>query len=198
MLVPGEPVFNATTGMYRLPTLDFYEDVPIRFNQGSGYGFEVRMYLQFMDGNQSSEAMWGPTMVFLENDGCEENTNLGRLCYNIREWSVPIGWLNTVAAAEGPVSLPDTVIAARTKDELSKFTRAEVTSIDSVFSNYLRLNNSFGFGLNLLMDKPEYSNISGDNVGIFGAIHTVTQYFRLGVCARHYLGFVPTAPFFCD
>ncbi|MEM6268867.1 MAG: hypothetical protein AAF998_05485 [Bacteroidota bacterium] len=198
-LFPSPPIFNESTGLYRLPTVKLFTDNEIRFKTGTGGGFELRFYLNFWNGVEMDETFWGPTKVFVENQGCEENSDRGRFCYKIREWSVPIKFRSAFSQGPGPVSINDSITEARSPDLLPRTTRVEVTAIDSVFSNYLQINNPFGFGVNLLMDSPEYTNMSGDHIGIFGAINTDVRYFRMGICSRHFLGFVPSAaPPFCQ
>lgn len=191
--IPTQPVFISPEGPYfsqahqtfTYPTIDFSEETGVTFYRGTGIGFEVRIYVKFWDGQTERTAMWGPTGIFLEPRRCQANVANGQMCRIIPKSSVPNS-LHSVFEEFHPdtVSVLDTVKVAHTIDALSKKSWIEITCVDSFLTYYLYANNPFGFGTNLLTDKPEFSNISGDNIGIFGSIHTAQRYFFLGECTR--------------
>ena len=61
----------------------------------------------------------------------------------------------------------------------------EVTAVDSFLTEFLFSNNPFGYGLNLLMDKPELTNISGEHIGVFGSINHSEQFVWLNSCTKY-------------
>ena len=198
ILSPGGIIYSPITGLFTYPSVEYDKDQVVRFHNVTGEGFELRLYLDYWDGEQVQTAMWGPTRIFREPEGCAEDQTNGRMCYEIPKRIVPTSILADVVNAPGPVRMIDTVRVAMTPDSLSRIARLEVTAVDTHLTNYLHSNTSFGFGLNLLMDKPEVTNISGENVGIFGAINTSHQYIFIGPCTRYLAGFSPTAPSFCE
>lgn len=195
---PGGALYAPLTGIYTYNSMDFYDDQVVRFHTGSGNGFELRIYVDFWDGEKIATAQWGPTRVFREPQGCVENTDYDRNCYEIPKRRVGASLSKYVNAAPGPIAMLDSIRTARSLDSLSHHVRLEVTAIDTFLATFLHANTPFGFGLNLLMDKPEVSNISGDHVGIFGSINTGLQYFFLGACVRYQAGFSNTDPGYCE
>lgn len=195
---PGGALYAPLSGIYTYNSMDFYDDQVVRFHTGSGTGFEVRIFVDFWDGEKIATARWGPTRIFREPYRCVENTNYDRNCYEITKKLVGISLAKYVAAAPGPVAMLDSVRTARSLDSLSNHVRLEVTACDTFLSTFLHANTPFGFGVNLLMDKPEYSNISGDNVGVFGSINTGLQYFFLGPCAQYQAGLSSVNPGYCE
>jgi hypothetical protein len=195
---PGGEVYSPLSGIYTYTSMDFYDDQVVRFYTGTGNGFELRIFVDFWDGEKVATARWGPTRVFRDPRGCVENTQYDQNCYEITRRSVGASLATYVNAAPGPVAMLDSIRVARSLDSLSRHVRLEVTAIDTFLATFLHANTPFGFGLNLLMDKPEVSNISGDNVGVFGSINTGLQYFYLGACARYQAGFSNTDPGYCD
>src|SRR5262249_27113798 len=138
------------------------------------------------------------TPLFMSPKGCQSNVSQGEMCYEITKASVP-NVLHSVFDDFHPdtVYLYDTVRVAQSLDSLSRKTWMEVTAVDSFLSNYLYASNPFGFGTNLLLDKPDFTNISGENTGIFGAIHTARRYVFLGDCARYLAGLRVARPHGC-
>jgi hypothetical protein len=198
ILSPGGVLYSALTGIYTYNSLDFNEDQVVRFASGSGNGFELRLYVDFWDGEKVATARWGPTRIFRDPSGCVENTQNGRMCYEIAKRTVAPSLLKYVNLAPGPVHMLDSIRAARSLDSLSKHVRLEVTAVDTFLTAYLHSNTPFGYGLNLLMDRKEISNISGENIGIFGSINTGLQYIFLGPCTRFRAGLSSSAPSYCE
>ncbi len=194
---PGPPIYSAQLETYTYPTIDFSEDQDIYFDRGSGRGFELRVYVEYQDGENRHVARWGPTPVFKRPVRCNANVGVGEGCYEIPNLSVPNVFHSVFAQYPDTVYVYDTIRVARTLDSLNRTAWIEVTSVDSFLTSYLTANTAFGFGLNLLMDKKEYSNISGGNVGIFGAIHTSSNYVFLGSCTRWLMGLRGRRPAGC-
>ncbi|MEM6268866.1 MAG: hypothetical protein AAF998_05480 [Bacteroidota bacterium] len=196
-LSPGAPLYSPSQGTYTYPSIDFHRDHVIRFENTTGEGYELRVYLDFWNGSEVQTSMWGPTRIFREPEGCREDTESGRMCYEIPQRVVPVRFYADVTQAAGPVRLLDTIRVARSLDSLSRIARVEVTAVDTHLTNYLHSNTAFGFGLNLLMDRPEVTNISGENIGLFGAINTQERYIFIGPCTRYLAGLSTTAPGWC-
>lgn len=194
---PGAYVYSPADTVFTYNTIDFTGDFVVRFNASSGHGYEVRVTADFWDGREMKTAQWGPTRVFQEPVGCTGNINTGKMCYEIRERIVPISLLKYTRDAPGPIAFYDTVRIARQAEQLSQNTRIEVTAIDTFLTTYLRAETAFGFGANLLMDKPAVTNISGENVGIFGSINTSWRYLFLSSCTKFVAGFSPSGPNGC-
>ncbi|MBL0018435.1 MAG: DUF4249 family protein [Bacteroidetes bacterium] len=199
LISPEGPYYSAMHQTFTYPTIDFSEEVGVTFRRGTGIGFEIRVYVKFWDGSTERTAMWGPTPIFLEPKRCQADLANGQMCRIIPKRSVTNA-LHSVFADFQPdtVYVHDTVKVAHVLDLLSKKSWLEVTCVDSALTYYLYANNPFGFGTNMLIDKQEYSNISGDNIGIFGSINTTFRYFFLGSCSRWLAGLRGAQPTGCD
>jgi hypothetical protein len=195
---PGPPYYSEQQRTYTFPSIDFMDDLSVTFWTGSGKGFELRLYVKYWDGQVEKTAQWGPTPVFMTPKGCNANVGQGEMCYEIGETSVSNA-LYSIFAAYLPdtVELLDTVRVASTLDSLSQKTWMEVTGVDSFLTLYLYSSNPIGFGVNLLLDKPDYTNISGENTGIFGSINTSRRYIFLGDCVRWLSGLHVVRPHGC-
>lgn len=194
---PSPPIYSIEQYNYTMPTLDFTDDYVVYFRKGSGKGFELRVFVEYEEGGEIKTARWGPTPVFTQNRGCGANNQQGEMCYEIGERVVPNGLRSTFSNLS-QFTIDDSVNISPYLDSLSKAVRLEVTAVDTFLTAYLYANVPFGYGLNLLMDKPEISNISGDHIGVFGSIHPHHRYIRLGACAKYFAGILPSAPSFCD
>jgi hypothetical protein len=183
---PGNPIYSASLGLYSYPTMEFADEQMIYFERGSGSGFEVRVYVEYHAGAKTHIARWGPTAVFKAAVGCNVDTKDG--CYKIPRGSVPNVLHSIFSTYPDTVTVIDTLRRAYTLDSLDKTAWVEVTAIDSFLTNYMIANSPFGFGINLLMDKAEYSNISGDNAGVFGSIRVRKQYIFLDACTKYLSG----------
>lgn len=193
---PGRPL-RLRNYNYTFPTIDFLEDYHVFFKPGSGRGFEVRLYLQFFDGPVEKEVIWGPTQIFLEPYRCAPASD--EFCYQIPKLTVPRNLASQLEqSVQDSLIFVDEPRLAATVSGLSRAVRMEVTAVDSFTTDFLRVNQSFGFGLNLLMDRPEITNVSGGNIGVFGAVNVHHRFFNLGTCTKYLAGLIPVAPSFCD
>lgn len=194
---PGPPIYSAQEGLYTFPSVEFSEEQAIYFERGTGNGFEVRVFVEYMDHDERHVARWGPTGIFQSAVRCNANVGVGEGCYEIPSAAVPNVLHTIFAAYDDTVYVHDTIRIAQTLDSLSRTAWVEVTAVDSAMTAYLLANSPFGYGLNLLMDKREYSNISGGNTGVFGAIHTHANYVFLGSCTRWLAGLRGRRPSGC-
>jgi hypothetical protein len=155
--------------------------------------------VKYWNGHSENIAQWGPTSIFLEPKRCQVDLANGQMCRIIPKRSVTNA-LHSIFEGYHPdtVYIHDTIRVAHVLDQLSKKSWLEVTCVDSALTYYLYANNPFGFGTNMLIDKQEYSNISGGNIGIFGSINTTFRYFFLGSCSRWLAGLRGTQPAGCD
>jgi hypothetical protein len=185
---PGEPIFSVQQGTYTFPTVDFSLDQSVYFDRGTGKGFELRIYVTYKDAGTIHTARWGPTSIFKTPVRCHANVGAGESCYQIPGGNVPNVWHSILSNYPDTVDFIDTLRVARSLDSLDKTAWMEITAVDSFLTSYLVANNPFGFGLNLLMDKQEFTNISGDNAGVFGSINTASNYIFLGSCTRWLMG----------
>lgn len=182
---PGTPIYSQQLGVYTFPTMDFDEDQLIYFNMGGGYGFELRLMVAYKEGNENKLAQWGPTPVFTEPVRCISGTNRGVMCYEIAANTVPNTLKRYFSKAQDTIILDDTIRVAHSVNDLSRSIWMEVTALDTAMTAYLKSNNPFGYGLNLLQDRKEVDNISGANFGLFGSISTSRKYIFLGSCTRY-------------
>lgn len=194
---PSAPVYNSDLGFYTLPKIDFEDEYVTVAKNNSGEGFEARVYVDYQQGGERKRVQWGPLPVALEPKGCEANLDRGIMCIRI-----PGGVVGNVLKRDidldlGAVTHYDSSRTAPTIAELSDWARVEFTAVDSFLTRYLFVNNPFGFGVNLLMDKPELSNVEGADAGIFGSINHASRFVILDVCTKAKAGFV-TAPSFCE
>ncbi|HHG85613.1 MAG TPA: hypothetical protein ENJ82_12770, partial [Bacteroidetes bacterium] len=134
---PGGALFSPIQMLYTYNSMDFTKEVVVRFNGGSGKGFEIRLYADFWDGNEIKTAQWGPTRIFQEPRGCKGDEENRKLCYKIAERVVPVSLLKFTNAAPGPVHFYDTVKVANQEELLSKNVRLEVTGIDTFLTTFL-------------------------------------------------------------
>lgn len=195
---PGGVIYSPLQEIYSYPTWDFDDESIIRFTHQGGKGFELRLHLDYFDGNEQKTARWGPTRIFLESKGCRANEERNEMCYEIKEGVVGLGLRTQLEQAQGPVGFYDTLRVSKSQDSLSQVVRFEVTAVDTFLTAMLHSNTSFGFGLNLLLDKPEITNISGGNVGIFGSINTTFRYINLGGCTKYSAGLSNYLPSNCN
>lgn len=194
---PSGHTYSIEDDIYLYPTLDFKNDYVVYFKSGSAKGFELRVWVDYEENGVSKSLRWGPTPIFTDNFRCGANAQRQELCYEIPAKTVPNSFRNTFINGTGIV-LRDSVRRSSDLDSLARVVRMEVTGIDSFLTSYLYSNTPFGFGLNLLMDKPEVSNISGNNVGLFGSIHPSHRYINLGNCAKYLAGLTSAPPPGCD
>lgn len=197
-IVPSGPIYNFQTGRYTLPTIDFEKDQVFVLEMGGGYGFELRLMARYLDGNEEKIGQWGPTNVFSEPVNCVANMNQRKMCYRVTKRSFPTTLRKIFSTAQGAVVLDDSIKFATSVSALSQNVWVEVTAIDSFLSDYLNVNNPFGYGLDLLLDRKEITNISGGNLGVFGGISTFNRYFFLGDCTLYLVGLRPTQPLDCE
>lgn len=195
---PGPFVYNAEHEKYTLNTLDFADDTDLRFEMREGDGYEVRVLVDFWDGEKMQVFRWGPSRIERESNGCNGSSSPYRACYQLAGRAMPNAFRLRLARSPGPVALYDSVRVASTLDSLSRVARVEVTTVDAALTKYLHGNTAFGFGLNLLMDKQEYSNISDGHTGIFGSINRGKQDIFIGECTKYLAGLVAIGPSGCN
>lgn len=198
MMQPAEPVYNSDLNFYTLPLIDFEDDYPTVSKDNTGEGFEARVYVDYLQNGEMKTIQWGPLPVAREPKGCEANIDRGVMCIRIPGLVVGNTLARDIDLDLGPVEHYDTARTATTLAELSKLARVEFTAVDCFLTRYLFVNNSFGFGLNLLIDKPELNNVTGADAGVFGSINKASRYIILDECTKYKAGFVPMKPSFCD
>lgn len=194
--IPNEPVLDNPRGPYLLPdgiyinpTLDFDDDMVVEFQKVNASGYELRIFVNYLEDGEKRTCRWGPTQVFTGSVQC--GFPLRTMCYKIPENTVALRLKNIVDDAEGVVEYVEGLHASPDPALLNRSCRLEATAIDSNLTQFLGANTSFGFGLNMLMDKPDISNITGgDAIGILGSIHRSSGYFNLGSCTQKLAGFI--------
>lgn len=191
---PGEPLLLPDQ-LITLPSVEFSDDTEVQFFAGNAMGFEVRVFINYLDGNKEGQIRWGPTPVFLGDKGCTGSKFDNEVCYKIPAKSVVRLLGTTVNQANDSIIIVEQPRVTPNSNDLPTACKVEVTAVDTALTNFLASVNPFGFGLNLLMDRPAYSNISGDNTGIFGSINTDENYVFLGSCTKYLSGLInPTIP----
>jgi hypothetical protein len=195
---PGAPIFSPMQGTYTFPTVNFEAEQDILFLMGGGFGFELRIYVEFEDGLGTKEIMWGPTAMFTENRHCPGNNDRGEMCYQIPGKAVPRKLMTLVANLPDSVYFIDTMRVAPQVTGLSESAWMEVTAVDSALSMYIIAGNPFGYGLDLLQDRKLLDNISGENIGILGSYSTHKRYIFLSACTKYLAGITRVAPADCQ
>lgn len=186
---PGPFLIDETD--YSFPTVDLNEEIWVYFLRNGGAGFEIRAMVEFFADGQSKAAQFGPSKVFSAGVGCAaDNPNEPELCYVIPPRAILGAFNHQVEMTDGLISYVDSPKVATQAALLNRSCRLEVTALDSSLTLFLSSSDFFGFGLNLLIDKKEFSNISGGNYGIFGAINQTHNYFYLSTCSKYLLGFI--------
>lgn len=194
---PGGPIFSPMQGTYTFPTVDFEAEQDVLFLMGGGFGFELRIYVEFEDGLGTRELLWGPTSLFTENKHCPGNNDRGEMCYQIPEKAVPRKLKTLVANLPDSLHFIDTLRVANQVSGLSESVWMEVTAVDSALSLYIIAGNPFGYGLDLLQDRRLLDNISGENIGIFGSYSTHKRYIFLSSCTKYLAGITQVPPADC-
>jgi hypothetical protein len=198
IVAPGPYIYNTASRTYTYNTVEFNEDVSLTLEKNADEGYEWRIYVKYWDGEKIDEYRWGPSRIRFESDGCPGSGNYNRTCFRIAEQLMPSSFAAHVSQTPGIPYMVDTVRLAHSLAELSKDTRLELTVVDNHLAKYLNGATPFGFGLNLLLDKRDYTNISGGNTGIFGAVQRRTHYIFLGECTVFRAGLSLNPPFNCQ
>jgi hypothetical protein len=171
--ITGELKIQAGAGSTRcLPRLSLDRDLDVQWNRGTGAGFEMRLFFNYMGNGVPHEITFGPTQLFSGNKGCSSGNN--SLCYSFPERSLINffkGQMLLEASSPYTYDTQDScIIPPVPLSELPSSLVFEVTSVDSALANYMNANNP-AF-LDLTGAKPEYTNLSGniDAYGVFGSI----------------------------
>lgn len=194
---PSLPVYFPNFDLYQLPTVYLENDYTVFFRDGNAAGFELRILVDYFVDGEPRTVRYGPTRIFREPVRCQANIARGGMCYQIPEKSVSRTLASTFNEIQGDIFLNDTIDVAPNPNLLSKSVAIEVTAIDSALATYMIVNQPFGFGLNLLIDKPVVSNISGENIGIFGSINTDRNYVVFHDCTKYNAGIIDELPGSC-
>jgi hypothetical protein len=195
---PGPYIYSAQSQRYTFNSVEFNSDASFTFEKGAEEGYEWRVWVRYWDGEKMAEYRWGPSRILFESSGCPGNPFYNRYCYKVPGKSVPYSMRGVVERSPGTPMMMDTVRTARSLAALSKDTRLELTVVDKHLALYLYGVSPFGFGLNLLIDKDNHTNISGGHAGIFGSIQRVHHYIFLGGCTLYIAGLTPQQPSFCE
>lgn len=194
---PSTPIYVPNSNLHFLTRVDLSKDYSVVFKRGTGLGCEVRIFLNYELDGVPQQVQYGPTNLFRESIRCQSNEKRGELCYMFPENSVGRTLSGHFSQLEGDIFLNDTISFSNDPARLSQAVSMEVTTVDTFLTTYMYVNNSFGFGLNLLMDKPEFTNISGENIGIFGSINTAQNYIVLDACTKYKAGIINNLPGNC-
>lgn len=195
---PYGPVYVLQTEHWSFPTVDFRDDYVTYFEAKWTKGAEARVWVDYEVDGIPKTTLWGPSRINLEPTGCNANQERNEFCILIPAKSVGRRLQSVFEAEVGGVSYHDSIRSSPDFNALSRTARFEITTVDSFLTTYLYTNIPFGFGLNLLMDKPDLTNLSGENIGVFGSINTSFHYVNLGVCTKYQAGLIPSAPSFCN
>lgn len=195
---PGNFVYNIHTYLYNYPSVDFTDEIIVYFRPSDALGYELRVWFNYLENGHTKLGKWGPTPLFFNSKGCGRSTGQGELCYKIPGGSVPHALRKTINQAAGTIDYVDEPQLSGSLQDLSKSCWLEVTAVDSFLSRYLYSNQPYGYGLNLLMDKPELSNISPPHIGIFGSFSTDLNYINLSACTKYQGGLLSVPPSFCN
>lgn len=194
---PSNPNYNIHTYLYSFPSVEFTDEYVVYFRPSDARDYEVRVGFEYWVDGQQQTAHWGPTRLFDEPIRCRRTAGFGELCYQIPEGTVASAMRAIKEkAGAGFVYLDEPRQSGQLAD-LPESAWVEVTAVDTALSLFLASNQSFGFGTNLLMDKADYGNISGGNIGIFGSYSTDKNYVHLSECTKYAGGWISVQPSFC-
>ena len=165
----------------------------LEFSKGSGFGYEMRAFLDYQEDGVPMTASYGPTNMFTENFRCNGGGGTSSsLCYKFREKVILQSLYNQLKPDPGKVLTYGITEASRCNvdpEDLPDDFRVEVTALDEFLANYRLANDPKFVDLNTV--RPEYSNISGSNedvvLGLFGSINTSIGKVRLSSCAEYLL-----------
>ena len=198
LIQPAEPQYSPDRDSYTLPMIDLDDDFAVRARNNSGEGYEARIYADYEQNGETKTVRWGPLPIAREPRGCEANVDRGYMCINIPGQAVGNTFYRDIDYGLGPIAHYDSMRSAHTLHELSDVARVEFTAVDYHLTRFMYANNSFGYGLNLLMDKRELSNVEGADAGIFGSINHTTRKVILDGCTKFKAGFIPVSPSNCE
>ncbi len=183
-------------GQYSFPVFAFEETNNINFERGSGHGFDIRIRLQYQRNGSDTIADYGPTTTFKRSRNCGNDSEKSReLCFELPACHVLNGLLARLHAVGGSRSYYSDPQKSKDPDQLNHSLHIEVTAADSFLTKYMYSSIPAGFGLNLLIDKKEYNNISGEHIGLFGSINSSKRWIYMSECSKYLAGLtVPVLP----
>jgi hypothetical protein len=201
--VPLQPTIRSPRGPYTgvggrftWPTLDFENDLTVEYNQGDAAAWELRIGFKYLKDSVPQESKMKLRGILLPEEGCAADPPL--MCYPIEAYVFPRWILSLTEFSVGEIQYTDEPRVVSTIDSLPQVCYLEVTAIDSQLTLFLRGNDPGEFGINLLMDKQEYSNISGDHYGIFGSINTDLSWIYMSQCTQYLGGLTSAMPPGCS
>lgn len=176
-------------GQYSFPTFSFEKVNNVNFERHNGHSFDIRIKLTYQLDGQDTVAYFGPTIPFDRSRRCgNDHSTSPDICYELPENSVLIGLLAQLNSAGSNRSYWDQPKKTLDPDSLNRSLYLEVTAADTFLTNYNITTMPAGYGLNLLIDKKEYTNISGDNIGLFGSINRSRSWIFMSECSVYLLG----------
>ena len=194
---PSQPIYSAQSNTYLYPTFEFKDDVDMQFDLGTALGFEGRLWVRYLVDGLPDSVFWGPTRVRQKPFRCPASPSLNQMCIEFQGLSITNYIRAKIAQESGQVSFPDTTKFANNLEQLSRVARVEITAVDTFLTRFLIGNDPGNFGLNLLMDKLDYSNISEGHYGIFGSINRSSRWIFLGSCTKYLCGLATVSPNNC-
>lgn len=196
--VPDKPEINGPKGPYSglggvftWPSVDFETDQSIEFEKGNAHAWEVRIGFFYTRNGVPDHSAQKNIGIILPEENCLSGSS-NEMCYKVPGASFPRFILAVTSRSDVPIIYSEEPHVPHSIDSLPKVCYIEVTSIDQQLTTFLYANEPGPFGLNLLMDKQEFSNITGDNYGIFGSINVDTSWIYMSACTQ-YLGGLSTA-----
>lgn len=197
-ILPGKPIihsprgpYTGAGGVYTWPTLDFENKQFVEFDSESAEAWEARVGFYYLKEGLMTHSVWKTLGLILPEENCGSG-GAGSMCYEMPGGGFPRFIRSLTDNTPAPLVYSEEPRVTHSVDSLPHVCYVEMTAVDGELTTFLRGNEPGPFGLNLLMDKQEYSNISGDNYGIWGSIHTDSTWIFMGQCTQ-YLGGLTTA-----
>jgi hypothetical protein len=198
LTVPGPPLYNIHTYLYSYPKVDFTDDYVVYFQPSDAMGYEVRVGVEYLKDGIGASGHWITPGTFSQPIRCGRTVGQGEICYEIPGGAIPRQLRKIKQQAGAGFSYWDDPQVAGQLASLSKAAWVEVTAVDSALTRFLASNQAFGFGTNLLLDKADYTNLSGAHIGIFGSFATDRHQIFLSECTKYEGDWLPSAAGFCQ
>lgn len=143
----------------------------------TGAAYEMRIRITYWREDAPEDTLrlqYGPTNL-IENSNTECNVT-GAICYNDGRnfQSFLVRELNSGENANIDYSYADSL--------MDQSVEIEITAVDQELKNYIEVNSPAFEDFTTV--RPEYTNLDGDAVGIFGSRNRATAWVRLTPCTK--------------
>lgn len=190
------PRYTPGQGQTRcLEQMTIQADARVEFDAGAipGAAFELRAYLDYTENGVPKQALYGPTDMFSESQGCATQGGDNPYCYEISNGVALIDLLSDIDPQFQNIYEYDLTNACTPRGQEENFSddfRIEITAMDLELKNYRLVNDPKFLDLNTV--RPEYTNVEAADtsvitLGVLGSTSRATIFARLSECAEYLL-----------